>query len=60
MKFKCFVWIVECDAAQNCSGQGICGPDGACQCEATFYGDNCTSKLFNHQNIFWNLNALFE
>ena len=43
--FKYFVWIVECDAAQNCSGHGICGPDGACQCEATFYGDNCISKF---------------
>ena len=43
--FKYFVWIVGCDAAQNCSGQGICGPDGACQCEATFYGYNCISIL---------------
>ena len=42
---KYFVWIVKCDAAQNCSGQGICGPDGACQCEAMFYGENCISKL---------------
>ena len=37
--------IVECDAAHNCSSQGICGPDGACDCDPSFYGDNCTSKL---------------
>ena len=43
--FKYFAWIVECDAAQSCSGQGICGTDGACQCEATFYGENCISKI---------------
>ena len=42
---KYFAWIVKCDAAQNCSGQGICGPDGVCQCEAMFYGENCKSKL---------------
>ena len=39
------VKIVECDAAQNCSSQGICGPDGACDCDPSFYGDNCASKL---------------
>ena len=38
-------WVVECDAALNCSGHGICGPEGACQCDPTYYGDNCTSKL---------------
>ena len=47
LKFKWFVWIVECNAAQNCSSQGICGPDGACDCDHPFYGDNCTSKLRN-------------
>ena len=40
-----FIQIVECDAAQNCSSKGICGPDGACDCDPSFYGDNCTSKL---------------
>ena len=39
------VEIVECDAAHNCSSQGICGPDGACDCDLSFYGDNCISKL---------------
>ena len=43
--FKYFVWIVECDAAKNCSSQGICGPDGACDCDPSFYGEKCTSKL---------------
>ena len=39
------VEIVECDAAHNCSSQGICGPNGACNCDPSFYGDNCISKL---------------
>ena len=39
------VEIVECNAAHNCSSQGVCGPDGACDCDPSFYGDNCTSKL---------------
>ena len=39
-----FIEIVECDAAQNCSSQGICGPDGACNCDPFFYGENCISK----------------
>ena len=42
----CFiVKIVQCDAAQNCSSQGICGPDGACNCDPSFYGEDCISKL---------------
>ena len=40
-----FVIIVECDAAKNCSSQGICGPDGACDCDPSFYGENCISKI---------------
>ena len=39
------VEIVECNSAHNCSSQGICGPDGACDCDPSFYGDNCSSKL---------------
>ena len=39
------VEIVECNAAHNCSSQGVCGPDGACDCDPSFYGDNCSSKL---------------
>ena len=42
---KCFVWLVECDAGQKCSGQGICGPDGACECDVGFYAEECSSKL---------------
>ena len=45
LNFELLYQIVECDAAQNCSGQGICGPDGACQCEATFYGENWISEI---------------
>ena len=37
--------IVECNAAQNCSGKGICGPDGACECDVGFYAEECSSKL---------------
>ena len=37
--------IVECNAAQNCSGQGICGPDGACKCDVGFYTEDCSSKF---------------
>ena len=40
-----FIKIVECDAAQNCSSKGICGPDGACECEVGLYMDDCSSKL---------------
>ena len=40
-----FAKIVKCNAAQNCSSQGICGPDGSCVCDPSFYGDNCISKL---------------
>ena len=40
-----FVKIVKCNAAQNCSSQGTCGPDGACVCDPFFYGDDCISKL---------------
>ena len=39
------LWIVECNAAQNCSGQGICGPDGACECDVGLYMEDCSSKL---------------
>ena len=42
---KCFVLLVECDAGQKCSGQGICGPDGACECDMGFYMEDCSSKL---------------
>ena len=37
--------IVDCNAAQNCSGQGICGPDGACKCDVGFYTEDCSSKF---------------
>ena len=40
-----FAKIVKCNAAQNCSSHGICGPDGSCVCDPSFYGDNCISKL---------------
>ena len=40
-----FFWLVECNAAQNCSNQGICGPDGACDCDCGFYMEDCSSKL---------------
>ena len=40
-----FAEIVKCNAAQNCSSQGICGPYGACDCDPSFYGEKCTSKL---------------
>ena len=43
--FLYFVWIVECDAAQKCSGQGICGPEGDCECDIGFYMEDCSSKL---------------
>ena len=62
-KSKCFAWIVECDAAQNCSGQGICGPDGTCQCDNGFYAANCSGKLslnYSIIKIFFEINALLE
>ena len=34
-----------CDAAQNCSGQGVCGPEGACECDIGLYMEDCSSKL---------------
>ena len=34
-----------CDATQNCSGQGVCGPEGACECDCGFYMQDCSSKL---------------
>ena len=49
LKFKIhtflFIKIVECDAAKNCSSKGICGPDGACECDVGLYMDDCSSKL---------------
>ena len=45
MKFKWFVQIVECNAAQNCSSQGICGPDGTCECDIGYYMEDCSGKL---------------
>ena len=40
-----FPSIVECDAAQNCNGQGICGLDGSCECNGGFFMEDCSSKL---------------
>ena len=40
----CFLLIVECDAAQNCNSQGICGKDGSCECDWGFFMDDCSSK----------------
>ena len=40
-----FLCIVECDAAQKCNGQGICGTDGLCKCDCGFYLEDCSSKL---------------
>ena len=56
------VKIVECDAAQNCSSQGICGPDGACDCDPSFYGDNCISKLKKicDEYLIWRLTSINE
>ena len=45
LNFKLLCQIVECNAAQNCSGQGICGPNGACECDVGFYMEDCSSKL---------------
>ena len=44
LNLKCSFSIVECNAAQNCSGQGICGPDGVCECDVGFYTEDCSSK----------------
>ena len=45
LNFELLCQIVECNAAQNCSGQGICGPNGACECDVGFYMEDCSSKL---------------
>ena len=45
LNFELLYQIVECNAAQNCSGQGICGPDGACECDMGFYMEDCSSKF---------------
>ena len=37
--------IVACEAATNCSGHGICRPDGTCECDSQFFEADCTSKL---------------
>ena len=34
--------IVYCVAATTCSGQGTCGDDGLCQCDAGLTGADCT------------------
>ena len=31
-----------CDTALECNNQGICHPDGKCQCFLAFGGDNCS------------------
>ena len=40
-----FLFIVFCDPAITCNDKGICAVDGTCNCDPSFYGDNCTSKL---------------
>ena len=38
--------IIEyCYAPTTCKGKGDCRTDGTCQCDANYYGDNCSSKL---------------
>ena len=43
--FSFLLIIVFCDPAITCNGKGICNSDGTCNCEASFYGESCTSKL---------------
>jgi hypothetical protein len=38
-------FIVACEPATNCSGHGICRPDGTCKCDSEFFASDCTSKL---------------
>ena len=40
-----FIFIVFCDPAITCNDKGICTIDGTCNCDPSFYGVNCTSKL---------------
>ena len=37
--------IVACEAATNCSGHGICRPDGTCECDSQFFSADCSSKI---------------
>ena len=39
------LFIVFCDSAITCNGQGICTIDGTCKCDPVFYGETCLSKL---------------
>ena len=52
LNFELLYQIVECNATQNCSGQGICGQDGACECNVGFYMEDCSSKLMTGSFVF--------
>ena len=39
------------NAAVDCSGAGVCGPDGNCQCEPGFDGAGCEQAVANPAHI---------
>ena len=40
-------FVAACHYLLTCSDHGYCNDVGTCQCDEGFYGDNCSSKLFN-------------
>ena len=40
-------FIAACHYLFTCSKHGYCSDMGTCQCDEGFYGDSCSSKLYN-------------
>ena len=40
-------FVAGCHDFFTCSNHGSCSEVGTCQCDEGFYGDNCSSKLYN-------------
>ena len=41
------MFIAGCHDFFTCSDHGSCSDVGTCQCVDGFYGDNCSSKIYN-------------
>ena len=40
-------FVAPCHYLFTCSDHGYCSNMGTCQCDEGFYGDSCSSKLYN-------------